>query len=472
VLGPRVYLPLTRIYIRRAESWIFYNPNPNYCTPPSSTVDLSNDGGPIQPFDHHRGQKFIFSGLHFRRTFGSPPKGHELAHYVPARDEERDIIQEKLETEVQVIVLIKYRYYRQVRLPSLAINRDTLTLSFDWKEMLCATLPVPDNIRRLQEMRPSVVWIPQLEDEDFEEQGFIRRVWRDNMNDSGSDMEQDSDREDPLRDSTSSESSEDGFDLGAITPTPGSLLFAQMYGDAGAFEEKNSDQHPSSDESAPPITSPSSSIRGQESYQSGDWAECLGLARVAGDKERGSEGACTKPPIIHPSSSVQPSEDTVLHTFEAAGASKTLLARDMDSREGRIPSEEGIRVHSSSSTSSHRLPNVYLEEDSAAFGTSPSAATVPSAKVCHDSAEGISSRPVVHEYDLLSSKERPPPILQACGSLDEAPSRKTLEYQERGIQLGDRLTYQEKGVQVTPIQLITSSVTGILRVIGRRFSWP
>ena len=469
VLGPRIYLPQTCIYIRRAESWIFYNPSPNYFTPPSSAVDLSDIA---QPFNHHRGQKFVFSGLHFRRTFGSPPRARELAHYIPARDEERGVIQEKLEAEVQVIVLIKCRYYRQVRLPSLAINRDSLTLSFDWKEMLCATLPLPENIRRMQDMRPNVVWIPEPEDDDLEEHGFVRHMWLDNMGDGGSDMQQDSDRDEDFREagySSSSESSEDGFDLGAITPTPGSLLFAQMYGSTGVLEEEDSELPPSGGGSALPIVSPSSSTRSKESYWGGDRAESLGLARIVGDDERISEVADTKSPPIHRSSVAQLSEEIVLHTSEIAGSSRTLSTWDIADGERWIPSEE----------------------DSAAFGASPGAAVVTSAEVSHDSAEGISrsnrrSKPMVHEssfgfHDLSSDKERSPHIFlpghsshatNRSSSTIERNTRRTLEYQEQGTQLEEGLIYQEKGVQAGPVQRATSRAMDIFRLIGRRFSWP
>ncbi|KAF8342816.1 uncharacterized protein EI90DRAFT_3030347 [Cantharellus anzutake] len=502
VLAPRVYLPQTRIYIRRAESWVFYIPNPDYYTPPPSTADLPVNPTPVQP-DHHRGQKFTFLNLHSRSAFSRVP---EIAHYVPARDEEHDLILEKLEMEVQVIVLIKCRYYRQVRLPSLAVNRNTLTLSFDWKEMFCTTLPLPERIRRMQEMRPRVVWIP--EPEEYLEDNFVKRVWMGTSKDSGSDMVEDSDMDDDvhsLDSSSSSSESEEGFDLGAVTPTPGSLLFAQMYGHTGVSESEDDDLEPrhSSEEPMYPADTRPSRPRRAGSFRRDDYPSLLGLVAGGDDREPdASDGEPSKSSVIRCETTPQASKATVAPRAGDGGATETSFDGDID-HEAEVLSHEAESMrpplvgrggsprtqgdHSPSEDaggkivledrplSSHlkQSPNVGVEEGLTALRKSLSAYAGMHAEALpagrdeetSDRHNRVEPESFLDLHDSSSANQGSSPPLTR-------ESRRSPEYHERGIQAGEKRTYQEKGVQIHPVQFVVSSATTFFRAIRRRLSWP
>jgi hypothetical protein len=157
---------MTSFYIRRSESYIFWQPD---FLPPASAslapsppfVDDSEvpepPSSPPPVFEStasHRGVK-----LQFVESRG------QIASFRPVRPSEIPELLMKLEDEVQVIVRFGETYFRHVRLPSLAVDKEpwhTVNLRVDLVELFSTVLVMPEDvrIRRDKTLRPSVVWIP------------------------------------------------------------------------------------------------------------------------------------------------------------------------------------------------------------------------------------------------------------------------------------------------------------------------
>ena len=179
-LAPRRYLPMTMIFVRGEDSWIFVGANNNMVTPstPGESAEAPDAGGeapavsasPFSSNADHRGQKLAFLATrvpdHPFSRLGPSAVAQPVAEFLPAIETERDIIQMKLNDRVQVIIRIGAKYFRHVQLPSLAVDRDTLVMSLDWRELFNTVLHMPENVRRLKDAQiwPSKLWIPDAYD--------------------------------------------------------------------------------------------------------------------------------------------------------------------------------------------------------------------------------------------------------------------------------------------------------------------
>lgn len=172
-LAPRRYLPMTTIFVRGEDSWVFVGANTSIVTP-STPGDPAETGGevpavPTSPFSSitdHRGQKLAFLATrvpdHPVPRVGPSVAAQPIAEFLPALESERDIIQMKLDDRVQVIIRVGAKYFRHVQIPSLVVDRETLVMSLDWRELFNTVLNMPEDIRRLKDVQawPSKLWIP------------------------------------------------------------------------------------------------------------------------------------------------------------------------------------------------------------------------------------------------------------------------------------------------------------------------
>lgn len=175
-LAPRKYLPMTSIFVRAEDSWIFVGANRDLVTPstPGDPADSPEheEGIPTSltsPFgahNDHRGRKLAFLATRVPPRpvprIGPSFVAQPIAEFLPAVEAERDIIQMKLYDPVQVIIRVGTKFFRHVSLPTLVVDRESLIMSLDWRELFNAVLYMPENIRRLKDAQawPSKLWIP------------------------------------------------------------------------------------------------------------------------------------------------------------------------------------------------------------------------------------------------------------------------------------------------------------------------
>lgn len=167
ILVPQAFLPDTYIYIRRPQSYIFYQANCDIFTPSPS---LTPEGmAAASSIPSHRGQRLHFTGLQ-GGLHASP-----IAEFKSAREEDTNEMVDKLEDEdgVQVIVRVGSRYYRHLKLPSLRYDPARKTMSLDWMELYTIILSMPERERRAKELAlaPSALWFyrrdaPWVDEED------------------------------------------------------------------------------------------------------------------------------------------------------------------------------------------------------------------------------------------------------------------------------------------------------------------
>lgn len=175
-LAPRRYLPMTTIFVRGEDSWIFVGANNDIVTPstPGESADAHEAerevpavlASPFSSNADHRGQKLAFLATrvphHVVSRTGPSAVAQPIAEFLPALEAERDIIQMKLDDRVQVIIRVGVKYFRHVQIPSLVVDRETLVMSLDWRELFNAVLNMPEDVRHLKDARawPSKLWIP------------------------------------------------------------------------------------------------------------------------------------------------------------------------------------------------------------------------------------------------------------------------------------------------------------------------
>ncbi|KAF8314949.1 hypothetical protein DL93DRAFT_2227662 [Clavulina sp. PMI_390] len=185
-LAPRKYLPITSIFIRAEDSWIFVGANRDCVTPstpggertpiPETAFGASPNPpasvGGFAPFGgssyDHRGRRLAFLSTRMpdlpQPRVGPSAVSQPMADFLPAVDAERDVIQMKLNDPVQVIVRVGVKYFRHLQLSTLVVDRahDQLVMSVDWRELFNITLHMPEHVRRLKDaqMWPSKLWIP------------------------------------------------------------------------------------------------------------------------------------------------------------------------------------------------------------------------------------------------------------------------------------------------------------------------
>lgn len=178
-LGPREYLPMTAIFVRGEDSWVFVGANQDTVTPSPDSTGLPETSAadeppvapsPLSPFSSsldHRGQKLAFLATVTPHHRAPPMPGSNvsqpIAEFLPAVEAERDIIQMKLDDRVQVIIRVGSKYFRHVHLPSLVVDRISLVMSLDWLELFNVVLNMPEPVRRLKDARawPTKLWIPE-----------------------------------------------------------------------------------------------------------------------------------------------------------------------------------------------------------------------------------------------------------------------------------------------------------------------
>ncbi|KDQ16607.1 hypothetical protein BOTBODRAFT_30529 [Botryobasidium botryosum FD-172 SS1] len=158
VLTRSAFLPLVSVFIRRAESWIFYQPT-------VAEKDDEDEDGDEESYRaaqcYHFGNEFSFSRVDGAMAVFSPAR--------PTASQNRELLW-RLEDEVQVIVQFgalergkSYpRCFRHIRIPSLSIDRRSMELSLQWRPLLDIVLVMPEDVRveRDTSLRPSILWIP------------------------------------------------------------------------------------------------------------------------------------------------------------------------------------------------------------------------------------------------------------------------------------------------------------------------
>jgi hypothetical protein len=174
-LAPRRYLPMTTIFVRGEDSWIFVGANKDTVTPstPGESADAPEESeapailaSPFSSNADHRGQKLAFLATrvphHIVSRAGPSAVAQPIAEFLPALETERDIIQMKLDDRVQVIIRVGAKYFRHVQIPSLVVDREALVMSLDWRELFNTVLHMPEDVRRLKDAQawPSKLWIP------------------------------------------------------------------------------------------------------------------------------------------------------------------------------------------------------------------------------------------------------------------------------------------------------------------------
>lgn len=130
-------LPMLSIYLRSSESYAFY-----------PTID--NGSGKSVP---GQGVKFVYTAS----SDSEETAVFNLAHRTP---QYRLELVDRIQFHVQVMVQFDGKWFRHIKIPSLAMDLRNLELSIDWREVLNVVLVMPElGRKRLERKLQPATWV-------------------------------------------------------------------------------------------------------------------------------------------------------------------------------------------------------------------------------------------------------------------------------------------------------------------------